>query len=320
MKIIKSLLILSIIFLVSCATQESEKNDASLIVCQFNMRYGAPNDGLVKERKKLPNGKSKVVYDGSHTWEKRMPLIKNFLYYQEVDLCGTQELSWFQVDDFKNMKGYKFVGDPTAPSKYEKKIPSANNIILYKESRLEVLEKGSFWLSETPNKESNGFGADKPRNCNWALFRDKLTNKKFYYFNTHFHHKGDKTRIESAKLTLKKIREIASDTPFMLGGDLNAKEDSEALKPFFKSDIIRDARKICKTPLYGVDFTNNYGYTGRKVLRYPTTSGETHTQGVIDWLFVSKNIVVEKYAVLSECLDAIWLSDHFPVVVKIELD
>ena len=68
-----------------------------------------------------------------------------------------------------------------------------------------------------------------------------------------------------------------------------------------------DASKICKTPLYGADWTLNGGYSGKK-------------SKWIDWVFVSKDIEVEKFAVFAECFDGVWLSDHFPLLLKTKID
>ena len=306
----------------SCCSRDANKQrecvNREFVVCQFNMRFGLENDGLVLERKKLPNGKIKVVYDGSHIWEKRFPKIKAFLEYNEVDICGTQELSWFQVECFDVMKEFAYIGTPTFPENYAKKIVGANNIILYRKDRFQLLQKGDFWLSETPEKVSNGFGANKPRNCNWGKFKDKRTGKVFYFFNTHFHHIGDKTKIESAKLFVKKVREISNGQAFITTGDLNINEDSEGIKIIKESGFMIDARQICKTPLYGAWWTNNFGYTGRQMLTYPTIPSKTPKQQKwIDWVFVSSNVEVFKYAVLAECYDGMWLSDHYPLLLKV---
>ncbi len=289
--------------------------NTKFVVCQFNMRYGLENDGKILQRK----GK-KVVYDGTQTWQKRMPLIQDFLVFNDVDICGTQELSWFQVEDFDKMKPeYDYFGTPTQPEKYAKKIPCSNNIIVYRTSRFELLQKGDFWLSETPEKVSNGFGANKPRNCNWGKFKDKQTGKEFYFFNTHIHHIGDETKAKSAELIIKKIREIAGDAPFFVVGDFNMAEDHYGMKPIWDCDFMVDARKVCKTKLYGPNFTNNFGYTGLNTIYYPTTSKTSSPMRWIDWVFISKSIDVYKYAVMSECIDGVWLSDHFPVILKVSV-
>ena len=321
-KLITLFLVLTSLLITSCCSNSSKikpcEND-KFVICQFNMRYAVPKDGKVIKRIAKNKG-TKEVLDGSQVWEKRLPLIQDFLVYRDVDICGTQELSWFQVEGFDNMKPeYDYFGTPTYPEKYAQKIPGANNIIIYKTSRFKLLQKGDFWLSETPEKVSNGFGANKPRNCNWGLFRDKKSGKEIYFFNTHIHHIGDETKAKSAELIIQKIREIAGDKPFFLVGDFNMPEDHYGMKPFWNCDFMVDARKVCKTKLYGPNFTNNYGYTGLSTIYYPTTSKTSSPMQWIDWVFVSKSVEVYKCGVMSECIDGVWHSDHFPVILKVSV-
>ncbi len=313
-----------IAFIVSgCNSRCDAINDCSdkFVVCQFNMRFILENDGLVLERKKLPNGKIKVVYDGSQTWEKRAPLIEAFLKYNDVDICGTQELRKEQVEFFDKIKPeFEYFGMPSIPQKYNEKDSCANNIIIYKKSRFELLQKGDFWLSDTPEQVSNSFEAPYPRNCNWGKFKDKNTGKIFYFFNTHIHHIGVENQEKSAKLILRKIREIAGETPLFLTGDFNMSETHIGMKHFFESDYIIDARQICKTSVYGSTFTDNFGYTGKKTIGFPTVPEKIKQQSWIDWVFVSKNINVFKYGVLAECYNGVWLSDHYPLLLKVSIN
>ena len=306
MKIIS--LIFAVFILCGCTTKQCQNTkDESLSICQFNMRYDHPNDGHTKEVVDA-NGKKTLVYDGTNAWPKRLPLIKNFFIYHEIDICGSQELFGNQVVDMKKALGdtYKIFGTTTSPSKTKIGKRNHNNVIFYKASRFELLDSGVFWFSTTPEKESRSWGANTPRNCNWGKFKDKNTGKEFFIFNTHFHHKGDHVRVEFAKLFVKKIKEIAGDNTFYAMGDFNAKPDSNPIKIIKDSGFMIDASKVCKTPLYGSTFTDNYGYTGKKSVW-------------IDWVFISKNIEVEKFAVFSECFDGVWLSDHFPLLLKTKI-
>ena len=202
---------------------------------------------------------------------------------------------------------YEIFGTTTIPSRDKINKANHNNVIFYKRDRLELLDSGVFWLSETPEKESCGWSAQYPRNCNWGKFKDKKTGKVFFYFNTHFHHIGDNIKHESAKLMVKKIKEIAGNTTFFFSGDLNATKESDTIAEIKKSGFIFDALERCKTKLYGATWTLNRGYSGEK-------------STWIDWVFVSNDVVIEKFAVFADCINGVWLSDHFPLVVKAKIE
>ena len=304
----RSLLLFLLVLQFCVSSFASNNGDNSIVVCQFNMRCAAKNDGRVISEK-IVNGNKIQKRDGTQTWEKRMPLIQNFLRYHDVDICGSQEMFKKQVEAMRRDMSdvYEIFGTTTIPSRDKINKANHNNVIFYKRDRFELLDSGVFWLSETPEKESAGWGAEYPRNCNWGKFKDKKTGKIFFYFNTHFHHKGDNVRVESAKLFAKKIKEIAGDNTFYATGDLNATPDSEPIKILKDSGFMIDASKICKTPLYGADWTLNGGYSGKK-------------SKWIDWVFVSKDVVIEKFAVFADCINGVWLSDHFPLVVKAKIE
>ncbi|MBQ6534393.1 MAG: endonuclease/exonuclease/phosphatase family protein [Opitutales bacterium] len=286
-----------------CSCREApDRGDDALAVCQFNMRCDVLNDG--HQLKRIENGKEVVKLDGTQKWEMRAPLIKKFLRYHEVDVCGSQELFKNQIEDMRDLEdAYGIFGTTTMPSRDKVGHKNHNNVIFYKKSRLELLETGVFWFSDTPEKESLGWGAKYARNCNWGKFRDKKTGKIFFVFSMHFHHIGENVQYESARLLVKKVAEITQGAPFFAMGDLNSNPDSRAVKEIKSSGFMLDAAEICETPIYGPDFTDNYGYTGRKM-------------EWIDWVFVPKGVSVEKFAVFSECFGGVWPSDHFPLLLR----
>src|SRR5690625_7796622 len=92
----------------------------------------------------------------------------------------------------------------------------------------------------------------------WAKFRERRSGTEFYFFNTHFDHRGEQARIESAKLILDRIPEISEGLPFVLTGDLNVNESSEAYAVFHNSECIHDARYVSERYHEGTkdDFNN----------------------------------------------------------------
>ena len=166
-----------------CAYFERGENfgetGSELVVCQFNMRYYKKDDGHILKTKDS-YGKTIEKTDGTQTWEKRSPLIKKFFAYHDIDICGSQELYKNQIDSMRDMPDYGISGIPSIPSREAAGLPNHNNVIFYKKSRLQLLDSGTFWFSETPESESKGWGAAYQRNCNWGKFLDKKTGKIFY--------------------------------------------------------------------------------------------------------------------------------------------
>ena len=74
-----------------------------------------------------------------------------------------------------------------------------HSAIFYKTSRFDLLDKGNFWFSETPDVPGKGWDATCcNRICSWGKFRDKESGKVFYFFNSHYDHQGKVARRESS--------------------------------------------------------------------------------------------------------------------------
>src|SRR5699024_3606869 len=113
----------------------------------------------------------------------------------------------------------------------------------------------------------------------------KKSGKQFYFFNAHYDHQGIKARIESSKLVLKKIKEIAGDHPVILTGDFNGGHDSQWYKSIAHSGVLQDAYSLSPNR-----YVNNGSFNafGKRVAH----------QHIIDHIFITKDFTVKKYGIL----------------------
>ncbi|UJH92447.1 endonuclease/exonuclease/phosphatase family protein [Antarcticibacterium sp. 1MA-6-2] len=233
--------------------------------------------------------------DGENGWSKRRNHITNQLKFYEPHVLGLQEALLVQIAHFKeNLPGYEYVGVGREDGKQKGEYTA----IFYDTEKLEALENHTFWLSETPSKVSTGWDAALPRVCTYLKLKDKQTNQEFWVFNSHFDHKGEKARFESAKIILKKIDEVnTQDLPVILMGDFNIEPDAEGIVVL--AEEMNDSKMVCQKVSFGPEGTFN-GYNFNE----PVTKR-------IDYIFTSKeNIEVLKYAVLSNSKDLKYPSDH----------
>lgn len=239
--------------------------------------------------------------DGENSWSKRKQFITNQLNFYEPDIMGLQEVLFSQIQHFTSeIGGYNFVGKAREDGKQKGEFTA----ILFKNEKFELIEDHTFWLSETPGKVSTGWDAALPRVCTYALFRDKNTGKKFWFFNSHFDHVGTEARTESARLILKKIEEVNTENlPVVLTGDFNLEPESEGIKLI--SEKLKDSRNTANT-VFGSEGTFN-GYQFDK----PASRR-------IDYIFVNESVEVKKYAVLTDSKEMKYPSDHFPVITILE--
>ena len=239
--------------------------------------------------------------DGADSWSKRKDFLADQINFYEPDIFGVQEALLEQLNFLKtSLTGYEYVGVGRDDGK-EKGEYSA---IFYKVSKYKILESDTFWLSDKPKKPSKGWDAMYPRICTWAEFQDKDSKKKFFVFNTHFDHIGEKARVKSAELILDKIEKINKKSyPIFLMGDLNSKPDTKPVE--LLQNKMKDAKAVSENSSFGPEGTfNAYQF-------------DEPVQTRIDYIFVSKSgISVLKYGVLSDSKDLHYPSDHLPVLIK----
>jgi len=178
--------------------------DVPLRVMSFNLRYA-------------------TAADGANAWEKRKEVLLETIVAFKPDLLGTQETLALQADFLtEHLKDYALVGVGRDDGKRKGEFSA----LLYKASRFEAVDSGTFWLSETPGVPgSKSWDSSLPRIATWVKLRDRQNgNREFLYLNTHWDHRGNQARIESGKLIRKWLAEHAAGLPAIVTGDLNVND------------------------------------------------------------------------------------------------
>lgn len=296
----KRLLLLTVVLLVVLATQAQE-----LYVGTYNLRY--------------KNGDDTEAGNG---WNTRRTYLINLVNFQQPDLLGVQEAVKAQMSDMADgLTGYAYIGvgrnDGVQSGEY--------SAIFYRTDRLALLDSGTFWLSDTPDKPSKGFPSKGGsttyyRICTWGKFFDKETGTVIYHFNTHMD-LDETNRQQSYYLIKKKIEEIASKTaPVIVTGDYNAVQTGDTYKLFYDSGFLYDCYERTKQK-----FMTNGTCPGFNAGNYSTVSGAFRR---IDHIFVTRAFNVEHYGVLNPCYYSTAgtanyyeraYSDHSPVMAKLVL-
>ena len=239
--------------------------------------------------------------DGKDAWANRKEMVKSLFSFYDWDICGTQEGFKHQLDDVLELDNYAYIG----VGRDDGLDAGEHSAIIYKKDKFAVSDKGNFWFSQTPEVPSKGWNATCcNRICSWGKFNDKATGKAFFVFNVHYDHEGKEARRESSKLLLKKIKSIAGSYPVFVTGDFNAVPSDEPIQIIYNDGFLSDSKLISKTAPFGTNETFN----GFKV--------ENSSRERIDYVWVSKNISVQKYGIINHIQRGHFPSDHFPVMVE----
>jgi endonuclease/exonuclease/phosphatase family metal-dependent hydrolase len=160
-------------------------------------------------------------------WEVRLPYFGDTFARHEPDLLGIQELTPIpgEVEQLlAQAPGFGAVY--FAP---DEQLPYPDAMIMYRQSRFDVLEHGDYWLSPTPDTpRSNGFAKPQlPRLVVWARMRDRLADREFYFATTHFDNNSP-SQAMSAPLVKERTAPFASQLPVIVVGDFNSQPRDEA--------------------------------------------------------------------------------------------
>lgn len=236
-----------------------------------------------------------LARDGENSWQFRKHATKNMLERQCPDAFGLQEAKVTHMQYIDSVcPQYARVGVGRDDGKNGGEFMT----IYYKKERFDLLDSGTFWLSETPEKVSCGWDAACNRTTTWVKLRDKVTGVKFYYFNTHFDHKGKIAQVESAKLIIKKIGEIAGDkASVILTGDFNVRTENAALLPLLYN--MKAARATAPVTDYKGTY-NGFVRAGKYT--------------IIDHVFYrGRRVVCNEFCTLDGDYGAKFISDHYPI-------
>jgi endonuclease/exonuclease/phosphatase family metal-dependent hydrolase len=240
--------------------------------------------------------------DGQNAWPLRKDKVMGLIRFHQADIFGVQEALLVQMNDLK--EGLPEF-DSFGVGRDDGKEAGEFMTIFFRKSRFEKLDAGTFWLNESTEKPGLGWDALCNRTCTWIKFKDKATKKVFYHFNTHFDHRGQVARLESAKLILKFMATInKGDLPMLLTGDFNSTKNAPPIQKILT--VLADTRELCQSAPYGPNNTCG-GF------------GVRESNNVIDYIFANKKVNVLRHGVLSDSYGMFYPSDHLPVLVEVEL-
>ncbi len=271
----------------SSATVVNLSSIADISVMSFNIRCG-PDDS--------PNSVS-----------ERTPRVKTYLANYSPDIIGLQEVT----PTWKSVLGTALSG---YSSEFRYRDSGGNEAapLYWKTSKFDVMEKGTFWLSPTPDTMSLGWGASLNRTCSYAVLKPKNTDLIILAYNTHLDHKSTQAQIEGIKLVKtridameKKYRDKGYTNIYsFVTGDFNAKPTAEAGKYLSNTMIeARNAAVSLGTPLNQNTFS---AYNAS-----PTS--------IIDYIFVSRNVDVKTYKVTLDKVNGNAVSDHYGLYGTVRL-
>jgi endonuclease/exonuclease/phosphatase family metal-dependent hydrolase len=223
--------------------------------------------------------------------EARINRVVNTILHADPDTVGLQEVSPYWMDILKKRLGdtYGYVGegrDGGHNGEY--------SCIFYKKALFEVLDSGTYWLSETPDKVSSHETSAYRRIMTFAKLLDKNTGREFVHVNTHLDHASHEARRFQAGVLVDFAKKYM-DVPVLMSGDFNCTASEDTYKVITKAS-----------------FTNAAQIAGTAEKK-PTFPGNGR---IIDFIFCNSDVYPTEYEVIDEIIDGEYPSDHYPILVR----
>lgn len=246
---------------------------ATLRACTYNIRCDTDED--------------------DRPWAARKDDVVDELERIDPDVIALQEAIAHQYDDVRSgLSGYDWHGVGRQDGERGGELVP----VAWRSGRLEALETGVYWLSETPMKPSTGWDASLPRIATWALL--DVDGSRLWAVSTHFDHVGREARRESAPLLAGWARDRMNDgASVLILGDLNCGPSSAPYASLREAGL-EDAHEVAHER--SGPRATYHGFTGSPLVR-------------IDYAWVSPDVTVERYHAVPPASSH--RSDHLPVVV-----
>lgn len=200
-----------------------------------------------------------LAYGG---WDARDADLMDTFRRAQPDLLAAQELILRE-----NVNTVTRALPRLEPYFLDRGLPYFDSVLFFDRERFEPLDRGAFWLSQTP-EAAVGFGwvLSVPRAVVWLRLRDRHNGAEFYFVGTHM----DNNRVNkqpSAALIRQRLAAF-KDAPVILAGDFNVRPGTEFV------------RQLTETAPDGRGFHDSFDSAGELV---PVANGAAHWEyGCID--------------------------------------
>ncbi len=290
-KIITTVIILLFLCLIpvmsaGCSTPSEETDPNALVIMSYNIKTVMVDAEANKTELSIHNRNPRIL-------NKINTINPDVFGLQEAVPVHTEYLEEHILDTYDGVITYRSALGT---------LPLAEAAsVYYKKDKFELIDSGTFWLSETPDVMSKGWDAGNYRICTFVKLKIKENGKIFYFYNTHLDF-GAVSVPSSVELILSRMD---FGYPCILVGDFNFTPETAYYQTI--AEVMDDSR-------YVAEVTTEAGTTSSFKLEYSTK--------IIDHLFLTKSdFTVDSFAVSNDDIAkyGFYASDHFPVYAHINL-
>lgn len=287
--------------------------------------------------------------DSENSWSARRDEIVKFINAEKPDVMGLQEVTGHQLNYLTSkLSDYAEYGVDRGNSQSPGSNPGERTSIMYNKQTVEVLDKGTFWLSDTPEVSSRswndtgstGYAADAMkyhRTCTWIKFKRKSDNKVFFYYNTHLefgyhanYNLGQNAREKGVALIVERIKsKVTNGEAVIFGGDMNQIANDKCFNAVVNYGMANG--RATATQVLSEQNRNSItwnGYDAKARDKQDNNNYSPNSWNMIDHFFL-KNCNAVEFRTIRDTENYGWypsegdgckyLADHFPILITVAL-
>jgi endonuclease/exonuclease/phosphatase family metal-dependent hydrolase len=241
--------------------------------------------------------------DGKNSWQNRRQLAADAVQTFQTNILATQEGRYPQIKDFNTLLPRLQLADSHRFWIRNRMYPC----IFFDPKFFDHVHSEDIWLSTTPKVPgSKSFGSLFPRLGTFTILKEKISNQKILFVNTHLDHMNEMTRFYQINVLVAQLNQLQyGKMPVVFAGDFNSSPEDSV-----RFEIMNKMRLVDPWELLGLP----------EISSYHRFQGRQHSGSRIDWILHSNDSLKTRFIQLNKmCKNGVYPSDHFPVQARIKL-
>lgn len=243
--------------------------------------------------------------DKENNFEFRKPYILKKLTEENPDvICFQEVMSHMALWLNDSLPEYCIIGCGR-----DENLDGEQLTLAYRRDRFSLLALNHFWHSETPNVPGSIFFEQSvfPRLCSECFLMERECRKIIRVVNTHLDHLSSAIRRKELELVMDTICSMSMYKEYLtfLAGDLNAEPESEEMAVMKSYPEFR-----CLTQNIGITY-HGYFRDNQNI--------KNDSSAQIDYIFVRGDVQLKSVEKWMDVHEGVYLSDHYPVSVVVEI-